>query len=167
MKPTYNPSYPTPKHQKITPNPSIFPSAPSKPSLGQLFASFPSLHLFISQLPKQREDAELLYAQDPDLPAPAANSITYCYVLEILKDETPNLGKEGVGRGRRFGAREQSWTALDVNDEGTGMRGVFQSKGDVRRMDLVRIRDGLASVGGVRDVGRMAKMQGGFGGRRV
>jgi len=84
-----------------------------------------------------------------------------------LKDETPNLGKEGVGKGRRFGAREQSWTAVEVNSEGTGVTDVFQSKGDIRRTNLAKIRDGLASVGGVRDVGRMAKMQGGFGGRRV
>lgn len=88
-------------------------------------------------------------------------------MLEVLKDETPNLGREGGGRGSRFGAREQSWTAVEVNSEETGMTGVFQSRGDIKRGNLKRIRDGLASVGGVRDVGRMAKMQGGFGGRRV
>lgn len=102
----------------------------------------------------------------------------YCYVVEVLKDETPNpdsqsamadgKGKErdeGEGRGKpggkKFGWREQRWTAVDVASDGTGFVGAFQVKGNMRGMGLERER-----IGGLTEVGNVAKMFG-FGGRRV
>jgi len=105
--------------------------------------------------------------------------VKYCYVVEVLKDETPNLGEEeeggeggesegegkegvnGKGGGRRFGWREQRWTAVDLKGDGTGFVGAFQVKGNMRGLGLDRER-----IGGLTDVGHVAKMYG-FGGRRV
>lgn len=95
-------------------------------------------------------------------------------MVEVLKDETPNLSStsgEEVGMGKdvddgnekgvRFGWREQRWTAVEMTDDGTGFMGAFQVKGNMRGMDLERER-----IGGLTDVGNVAKMYG-FGGRRV
>jgi len=139
---------------------SIFPSNTKKPSLGQIFAQFPSLHLFLSSLPKTREDADLLYSQDENSVALESEHVGYCTVVEVLKDETPILGSDRE-KGRKFGWREQRWTALEVTGDGTGLVGAFQVKGNMRGMGLDREK-----VGGLTDVGRLAKIHG-FGGRRV
>lgn len=55
----------------------------------------------------------------------------YCTILEVLKDETPNLGK---GReARRFGEREQKWVPLRVDNDGLSFIPAFpnQEKGAV------------------------------------
>jgi hypothetical protein len=160
---------------------SIFPSNTAKPALGQIFTQFPDLHLFLSRLPKRREDAEIIYGRDEDSSLGYGNrkDVKYCYVVEVLKDETPNLGEEeeggeggenegegkegvnGKGGGRRFGWREQRWTAVDLKGDGTGFVGAFQVKGNMRGLGLDRER-----IGGLTDVGHVAKMYG-FGGRRV
>ncbi|KAE9380369.1 hypothetical protein N431DRAFT_395155 [Stipitochalara longipes BDJ] len=173
------PSAPRNQHprQPQIPNPSsIFLSNPMKPALGQIFTQFPELHLFISKLPKMRGDAEVLYGQDEDSFASYQKEVKYCFVVEVLKDETPNLGlqvenesgkgKEKAeevekGRGKKFGWREQRWTAVDVVADGTGFVGAFQVKGNMRGMGLEREK-----IGGLKDVGYIAKMYG-FGGRRV
>lgn len=186
----YNYTYPTttgakthnqhqhqhPRAQPQISNPtSIFPSNTAKPALGQIFTQFPELHLFLSRLPKRREDAEMLYGgeQDSGLGHGSGKEVKYCFVVEVLKDETPNLGEEGESgnggnrkegdgeRERRFGWREQRWTAVDVKGDGTGFVGAFQVKGNMRGLGLDRER-----IGGLTDVGHVAKMYG-FGGRRV
>lgn len=136
---------------------SLFPSNASKPSLGQIFAQFPSLHLFLSPLPKTRDDADRLYGQDGDA---APENVGYCTVVEVLKDETPILGDDRE-KGRRFGWREQRWTAVEVAANGLGLVGAFQTKGNMKGMGLEREK-----VGGLTDVGRVVKIHG-FGGRRV
>lgn len=84
----------------------------------------------------------------------------YCAVVEVLKDETPILGEDRE-KGRKFGWREQRWTAVEVTADGLGLVGAFQAKGNMRGMGLEREK-----VGGLTDVGRAAKIHG-FGGRRV
>jgi hypothetical protein len=86
-------------------------------------------------------------------------------VVEVLKDETPNLGSEdesgsggkgkegGEERAGRFGWREQRWTAVDVKGDGTRFVGAFQVKGNMRGLGLDRER-----IGGLTDVGHVAKM---------
>jgi hypothetical protein len=78
--------------------------------------------------------------------------------VEVLKDETPNLG---AGKEGRFGGREQRWAAVDVSGEGLGFVDAFLAKGNMRGLRLEREKRVL-----VQDVGGMAKVYG-FGGRRV
>jgi hypothetical protein len=148
-----------------------------KPALGQVFTQFPELHIFLSKLPKSRGDAEALYGQDDDFLNSYRKEIKYCFVIEVLKDETPNLsaqndretgkgkGKEtddrGTEKGEKFGWREQRWTAVDMTADRTGFVGAFQVKGNMRGLGLERER-----IGGLTDVGNVAKIYG-FGGRRV
>jgi hypothetical protein len=181
---TSNYTYPTtttsrnqyPRHPQI-PNPtSIFLSNPTKPALGQIFMQFPELHLFLSKLPKSREDAEVLYGQDEDSLTSYQKEVRYCFVVEVLKDETPNLGVQnnketgkgkgketdrGKEKGEKFGWREQRWTAVEIAADGVGFVGAFQVKGNMRGMGLERER-----IGSLTDVGNVAKIYG-FGGRRV
>jgi hypothetical protein len=148
---------------------SIFPSNPTKPALGQVFTQFAELHLFVSRLPKTRQDAELLYGQNEEAISGQQDSVQYCHVVEVLKDETPNLGadkekEKGKGvekEGKRFGWREQRWTAVESTADGTGLVGAFQANGNMRGMGLERER-----IGGMTDVGNVTKVWG-FGGRRV
>lgn len=130
---------------------SIFTGNPVKPALGRIFDQFTELHLLLSQIPKTREDAEMLYGQDNSpFNSPA---IEYCTVVEVLKDETPNLGD-----GMKFGAREQRWAAVKEAKDGLGLVSSFQEKGTMKGMGLSRDRP--------HDVGSIAKVYG-FGGRRV
>jgi hypothetical protein len=71
-------------------------------------------------------------------PASPLNKVRFCTVLEVLKDETPILGDDRE-RGRRFGWREQKWTALDTSTDGTRLTGAFQTKGNMRGMGLERV----------------------------
>ncbi|KAN0119755.1 hypothetical protein V8E51_001963 [Hyaloscypha variabilis] len=183
---TSNHTYPTTtaphkqhsRQPQITNPSSIFPSNSAKPALGQIFTQFPELHLLVSRLPTTRGDAEVLYGQDEESLAGYQKEVRYCFVVEVLKDETPNLGlqveegdEKGKGkgkgdeldakRGKRFGWREQRWTAVDVAPDGAGFVGAFQVKGNMRGMGLEREK-----IGGLKDVGHIAKMYG-FGGRRV
>jgi len=122
------------------------------------------------------EDAERLYGEDQDSLPEDERVVKYCFVVEVLKDETWNLGSQeenikGKGRevdngeeksgGKKFGWREQRWTAVDVAADGTGFVGAFQVKGNLRGMGLDRER-----IGGLTDVGNVAKIYG-FGGRRT
>ncbi|KAE8442349.1 hypothetical protein EG329_003420 [Mollisiaceae sp. DMI_Dod_QoI] len=162
----------------------------SRKEKGTLFTQFPSLHIFHSPIPKTREDAEVLYGREADDAPLEPGMVGYCTVVEVLKDETANLGfgadvgvgkegeGEGKGKGRRFGWREQRWCAVEVWDEdgvGVGLRGAF-GMGMERR----GIRGGGGADGGGGDgsetlkgttgtetgVGNVAKIYG-FGGRRV
>jgi len=107
-----------------------------------------------------RGDAEVLYGQDEESLAAYRKEVRYCFVVEVLKDETSNLGfgveedggkekekgKEGeleVGKGKRFGWREQRWTAVDVAPDGAGFVGAFQVKGNMRGMGLEREKIGV------------------------
>lgn len=154
-----------PRQPQIQTPSSIFPSNTTKPALGKIFTQFPALHLFISKLAKGRGDAELLYGgggQDEDSVSGQQGAVNYCYVVEVLKDETPNLGPENEKKkGKKFGWREQRWTAVETTADGTGFVGAFQVKGDMGGMGL-----GRETIGGLRGVGNVAKIYG-FGGRKV
>lgn len=82
----------------------------------------------LSSIPKTRGDAEILYGQDRD--TRSKSHIEYCTILEVLKDETPNLGHSGSSR--RFGPREGHWVGLVVSDDGVGLKHAFLEKEDGR-----------------------------------
>lgn len=75
----------------------------------------------LSPMPKTREDSEIMYGQ-----ALSRSHIKYCTILEVLKDETPNLGK---GRSTRIlGDREQRWVPLVTSDDGLSLTHAFLEK---------------------------------------
>jgi hypothetical protein len=78
----------------------------------------------LSPMPKTREDAEVLYGRDED--SLSISHVGYCTILEVLKDETPNLGEERSTR--RFGQREQRWVGLVVSSDGLYLRHAFPEK---------------------------------------
>lgn len=100
---------------------SVFTSNPLKPALGRVFDQFPSLHIMLSSMPKARQDAEVLFGQNKD--GPDRSHVEYCVILEVLKDETPNLGS-GRSTGR-FGQREQRWVPLAASDDGLSLVPAF------------------------------------------
>lgn len=103
----------------------MFPSNPLKPALGQVFAQFPALHIFLSQIPRLKKDAQLLEQEHAyqrylnDLPL-----VNYATVIEVLKDESCNspLVKKGIGW------REGTWTAVDIDEKGTGFVSTLPKK---------------------------------------
>ena len=116
----------------------------------------------MSQLPKTREDAERLYGRDEEDVEGSGGEVGYCYVVEVLKDETPNLGSgsDVEKKERMFAGREQRWAAVDVAPDGLRLVDAFLAKGNMRELELEREK------GRVQDVGNVAKIYG-FGGRRV
>lgn len=154
---------------------SVFEGNKIKPALGSLFSQFPSIHLFFSTLPKSISDAEKFYGRDRDVDPfsdshpttvsdlnPNWQGVECVTILEILKDESWS------SESRKFGEREQRWTALEVNKEGIGLVSAFQEKGNMRGMGMSWDGKGMGDLGGLTERGRGVKMTlGGFGGRRV
>lgn len=146
-------------------NPSLFPSNPLKPALGQIFTQFPSLHLFLSALPKTTRDAELLYGGNPSTAAtPIAENIQYSTVLEILKDETPSipLSSSPISTPtstpsppirKPFASRESLWLALEPNKERTALKAAFEVKGDWKGLAMEKVKRVLGEKTGLRDAG--------------
>jgi hypothetical protein len=88
--------------------------------------------------------------------------VQHCTILEVLKDETPNLGQGE----KKFGWREQRWAALEVSKDGLGLVGAFQDTGMMKGMEFSRA-DGERKMEETEiRVGTVAKIYG-FGGRRV
>ncbi|KAL2069041.1 hypothetical protein VTL71DRAFT_15379 [Oculimacula yallundae] len=156
---------------------SIFLSATTKPALGQIFAQFPDLHIFMHRLPKGRGDAEALCGgvESPvsDEARDSTRAIKYTTILEILKDEAPTpaplIDGADSQEARQFGYREQKWTALELDAASGGLCliGAFQEKGGMRGMGMSRERGGTRVEEGLSGgVGNVAKVWG-FGGRRV
>lgn len=121
-----------------------------------------------------RKDAEVLYGGDEDPEAygiGVEKGVEYCTVIEVLKDEAPNLGE---GKEERwFGMREGEWCAVDVRADGVGFESAFEVKGEMRGLALERKgKDkvhgaGRGEMGGGEGmVSSIAKVWG-FGGRRV
>jgi hypothetical protein len=106
---------------------SIFTANPIKPALGRIFDQFAELHILMSPMPKRREDAELLYGQD-DSPF-RSGTVEHCTVVEVLKDETPDLG---TGRLGGFGKRERRWAAVQEASDGLSLVASFQDKGTIK-----------------------------------
>jgi hypothetical protein len=130
-----------------------------KPAFGQIFSQFLELHLFLSSLPKSREDAEILYGHHEDSLPLQPGLLRYCTMVEVLKDETPNLG--GGKEKRPLGWREQRWTAVELSPDGLNLRGAFMANGNMKGLRMEREK-----VGGLTDVGNVAKVWG-FGGKMV
>ncbi|KAI9056025.1 hypothetical protein LZ554_000957 [Drepanopeziza brunnea f. sp. 'monogermtubi'] len=105
---------------------SIFASTTTKPAFGQVFSQFPDLHIFLHDLPRGRADAEILYGQDEEILLDDPEAVNYCTIVEVLKDECPIYGsdKDMIG-GKRFGWREQRWTAININETGTNLVATF------------------------------------------
>ncbi|CZT03314.1 uncharacterized protein RAG0_10110 [Rhynchosporium agropyri] len=172
---------------------SIFASAATKPALGQIFAQFPDIHVFMHRLPRGRRDAEVLYSGGIDADVfptttdreaftnrdaftdetkPAA-VITYTTILEILKDEAPLLDVPDSSlpsrrdSSLRFAYREQKWTAIDVSPDGLGIVGAFAERGGMKGMGMSREKGRTRIDEGLSGgVGNVAKVWG-FGGPRV
>ncbi|PVH85020.1 hypothetical protein DL98DRAFT_511953 [Cadophora sp. DSE1049] len=155
------------------PTRSIFSSAAQKPALGQIFAHFPDIHLFLHTLPRGKRDAEMLYGGESDLSnndstagygldeeIASGEGVRYTTVIEVLKDEAPSLDDENGGgrRRKKFAYREQRWTAVDVSGDGMGLVCAFAEKGGGVKTSV----EGRLSG----EVGNVAKIWG-FGGRRV
>jgi hypothetical protein len=120
----------------------------------------------ISALPKTREDAERLYGRDEDVfggwGRNGQSEVSYCYVIEVLKDETPKRGSQSEQEPseRKFGGREQRLAAVEISSDGLGLVDAFMVKGHMRSLGLEHEK------GRVQDVGSVAKIYG-LGGRRV
>ena len=118
----------------------------------------------MSAMPKTREDAQQLYGQDDEHASgdSCQRDGGHCYVVEVLKDETPNLGSQSEKEKdqRKFGSREQRWAAVEMSGDGLGLVDAFMAKGNMRGLKMEREERGM------QDVGSVAKLHG-FGGRRV
>lgn len=121
-------------------------------------------------------------------PHAPTDEISYCTVIEVLKDETPNLSGEVHRKEEKLagkvglGAREQRWTAVQIErgSDGVvalGLKEVFELSGGMRGLGLERERrggdgggnengGGIGNGNGGGSVGNIAKIYG-FGGRRV
>lgn len=148
-----------------------------KPALGQIFTQFVSLHLFISQLPKRREDAEALYSGDEyGYGGSSTGNVDYCTVVEVLKDECPIIDhdhkKDKSSRVVQFGWREGNWCAIRSSADGLRLKTAFEEKSVRRGLRIEANRRSDIDTGVTVEsriglgVGNIAKIYG-FGGRRV
>jgi len=122
----------------------------------------------MSTMPKTRNDAQQFYGQDDEDVFEGKRhqkEVVYCYTVEVLKDETPNLGAqtEKEKDQRKFGGREQRWVAVEASPDGLGLVDAFMAKGNMRGLGLEREKGRMQDVG---SVGSVAKIYG-FGGRMV
>lgn len=81
-------------------NASIFSSTNGKPALGRTYAYLIDTSIFLSSIPKTREDAEVAYAGSGD----SAGRWKSVGILEVLKD--------------RYGNREGEWAAFEMEPGG-------------------------------------------------
>ena len=81
-------------------NASIFTSTNGKPALGRTYAYLVDTSVFLSSVPKTREDAEIAYGGSRDL----AGMWKSVGILEVLND--------------RYGDREGEWGAFDMGPGG-------------------------------------------------
>ncbi|OHF03249.1 hypothetical protein CORC01_01633 [Colletotrichum orchidophilum] len=127
----------------------------NKPTFGLVFSQLLDLHLLCTKVPRDKEDAERLYAAAPGDGGEGddGTAVRFVWVVEVLLDEigvweeTKSLGPGEETGGRRRGprkSREQRWGTVDV-------------KGG-------RVVDAFEAV--ERKVGEI-RVVGGFGGPRV
>ena len=81
-------------------NASIFSSTNGKPALGRNYTYLIDTSVFLSSIPKTREDAEIAYGSSGD----AAGRWNHVGILEVLKD--------------RYGVREGEWGAFEMEPGG-------------------------------------------------
>ena len=77
---------------------SIFATTVGKPALGKSYAYLIDLSIFVSSVPKTREDAEAAYAGNEQM----KSRCQYVGIFEVLKDRT--------------GDREGNWAAFETID---------------------------------------------------
>ncbi|KAL2757711.1 hypothetical protein ACRALDRAFT_1079832 [Sodiomyces alcalophilus JCM 7366] len=82
----------------------------NKPSFGLVFTQLLDLHLLCTRIPREREDAERLYA--PLGEGRGQEEVGFVWVVEVLLDEMGVWEEGGARRPRR--SREQRWGAVDV-----------------------------------------------------
>src|SRR5256885_9447411 len=71
---------------------SIFSSIKGKPALGKTFRSFCDVHVFLSQVPKTKEDAEIVNSGGGHTRSPEM-----CRIAEVIEDRHRNrLGLWGA-----------------------------------------------------------------------
>lgn len=80
---------------------SIFASTPSKPALGKHFAYLIDTSIFLSTLPRLKDDADAAYGDSRE-----DRNFEKAGIIEVLKD--------------RYGTREGRWGAFKV-DAGIGL----------------------------------------------
>ncbi|KAL9029107.1 MAG: hypothetical protein Q9196_002620 [Gyalolechia fulgens] len=83
---------------------SIFASTTGRPALGKHFTSLVDASIYLSTLPRSKEDADVAYGD-----VRGALRFNEIRVLEVLKD--------------RYGSREGKWSAFDII-AGTGLQSV-------------------------------------------
>lgn len=81
-------------------NASVFSSTNGKPALGRTYAYLIDTSIFLSSIPKTREDAEVAYGGSGD----SAGRWRSVGILEVLKD--------------RYGNREGEWAAFEMEPGG-------------------------------------------------
>lgn len=77
-------------------NVSVFASTMGKPALGRTYANLIDTSIFISKVPKTKDDAEMAYGGGERDPARWKNAC----VLEVVRD--------------RYGEREGRWVAFEI-----------------------------------------------------
>lgn len=81
-------------------NVSLFASVSGKPGLGQAYAHLIDVSIFVSSLPKRREDAEAVYARNARF-VPKWKPVS---IFEVIKD--------------RKGSRRGQWGAFEATLQG-------------------------------------------------
>ena len=91
LNPSTNPEY----HRRVDDNISIFSSSFGKPALGKVFSHSIDTSIYLSMLPKTRDDAVTAYGDSVE-----DRTWQKAIVLEVLKD--------------RHGTREGRWVAFEI-----------------------------------------------------
>ncbi|KAK2056010.1 hypothetical protein LY76DRAFT_618156 [Colletotrichum caudatum] len=93
----------------------------NKPTFGLVFSQLLDLHLLCTRIPRDKEDAEKLYALAPGTGAGGEDggltgAVRYVWVVEVLLDEV-GVWEGGLPGGavKARKLREQRWAAVDVD----------------------------------------------------
>lgn len=100
LDPSSNPTY----QRRTEDNASAFESTAGKPALGKTFSYLIDTSVYLSKIPKTKEDAEIAFG---DSNARKWNSVG---VFEVLKD--------------KYGTCEGQWTLFRI-DDGVSIRSVY------------------------------------------
>lgn len=96
----------------------------NKPTFGLVFSQLLDLHLLCTRIPRDKEDAEKLYAapdggendeHDGGVVAVGGAAVRYVWAVEVLLDEIGVWEASSPGAARKERSwREQRWAAIDV-----------------------------------------------------
>ncbi|OLN96586.1 hypothetical protein CCHL11_00712 [Colletotrichum chlorophyti] len=108
----------------------------NKPTFGLVFSQLLDMHLLCTRVPRDKEDAERVYAAPPGRGEEEVK-VRYTWIVEVLLDE---IGVWEGRRGQRKG-REQRWGAVDVH--GGRVVDAFASEEERARKGEVRVAGGF------------------------